>query len=42
MIYLAIFPFDLRLIEEFSADYAPPEETGKTFLENALIKLSGF
>lgn len=35
-------PFRLRVIEEFSSDYAPPEETGKTFLENALIKLETF
>ena len=35
-------PFRLRVIEEFSSDYAPPEETGKTFLENALIKLESF
>ena len=35
-------PFRLRVIEEFSSNYAPPEETGKTFLENALIKLESF
>jgi len=35
-------PFRLRFIGEFSSDYAPPEETGKTFLENALIKLEAF
>lgn len=35
-------PFQLRLIEEFSSSYAPPEETGKTFLANALIKMNSF
>ena len=39
---LGDLPFQLRLIEEFSNDYAPPEETGRTFLENALIKLEAF
>ena len=39
---LGDLPFQLRLIQEFSSDYAPPEETGSTFLENALIKLESF
>ncbi len=39
---LGDLPFQLRLIQEFSSDYAPPKETGSTFLENALIKLEAF
>ena len=39
---LGDLPFRLCLIEEFSKNYAPPEETGCTFLENALIKLEAF
>ena len=39
---LGDLPFRLRVIEDFSSDYAPPEETGKTFLANALIKLESF
>ena len=34
------FPFELRMMEE--VDHEPPDETGKTFLDNAKIKLIEF